>query len=105
MSPRDLHEFEKMSRSNANPGAEGKRAFSLYGVNANDRVAACEHFEVANMRDAVERAQAQIDRFHKVELWEGCACVYAAARPKAAPRMRRSLISWTRARWRSPANS
>jgi len=81
-----------MSRVSLNSGAEGKRAFSLYGVNQDDRVAASTHFAAADLQEAVARARAQIDRFHKVELWEGCDCVFAAARPKGAPPRRRA---WT----------
>ena len=81
-----------MSRVSTNSGAERTRAFSLYGVNQDDRVAASTHFAAADMQEAVARARAQIDRFHKVELWEGCDCVFAAARPQAAPRRRRSWV-------------
>ena len=81
-----------MSRVSLNSGAEGKRAFSLYGVNQDDRVAASTHFAAADMQEAVARARSQIDRFHKVELWEGCDCVFAAARPPGAPPRRRA---WT----------
>ena len=80
-----------MSGVSTNSGA-AQRAFSLYGVNQDDRVAASTHFAAADMQEAVERARALIDRFHKVELWEGCDCVFAAARPQATPPRRRA---WT----------
>ena len=91
-----------MSRSSPHSGAETLRAFSLYGVNQRDRVAECMHFQAANLQDAVERAQAHVARFYKVELWTGCDCVYAAARPRPPRWSWRALRSWTR--WRPPAN-
>ena len=60
------------------PFPQGWREFSLYGVNRNDRVASCHHFMAADADDAVMRAQALIPRFHKVEVWDGATCVFAA---------------------------
>ena len=74
-----------MSRSSTNSGAEGMRAFSLYGVNQHDRVAECTHFDAASLQDAVDRARAHVERFPKVELWVGCECVWVAARPPEGP--------------------
>jgi hypothetical protein len=93
-----------MSRSSSNLRAEGSRVFSLYGVNQNDRVAECTHFNAANLQDAVDRAQAQVERFPKVELWVGCDCVWVAARPPAAQRLWRSLPSWTRSAGRKASH-
>ena len=87
-----------MSRLSPHSGAETLRAYSLYGVNQRDRVARCTHFRAANVQDAVRRAQAQAERFYKVELWMGCDCVYSAARQKTGGWPWRALRSWTRRR-------
>ena len=92
-----------MTRSSSTSGAEGTRAFSLYGVNRHDRVAACAHFDAATLDDAVERARAQVGRFPKVELWVACDCVWVAVHPKDPGRWR-SLLPWMQSAKRREAN-
>ena len=44
-----------MSGVSPNSGAAGKRAFSLYGVTPDDRVAASMHFAAADMHEALHQ--------------------------------------------------
>ena len=76
----------------APPG--GLFEFSLYGVNGDDRVTACEHFRALTIEEAIRRAEARVPRFHKVEVWERSTCVFEALRPADAAAPRRGLLDW-----------
>ena len=62
------------------PGGQ-MHSFELFMFDDSGRVVSSEYFAAATLQDARRRAEAALEQFARVEMWQASVCVFRKDRP------------------------